>query len=122
MGSMPPKSTAVPSSPSSGGEMSLMVGSPLRASSDVEEAHVLGVGLDEVLARLDVVAHQLGEDLVGHDGGLDANLQQGATLGVHGGLAQLVVVHLAEALEALELALVVGVLGEEGVLGGVVLE
>ena len=29
--------------------------------SDVEEAHVLGVGLDEVLAGLDVVAHERGD-------------------------------------------------------------
>ena len=33
--------------------------------SDVEEANVLGVLLDEVPAGLDVLAHQRGEDLVG---------------------------------------------------------
>src|SRR4051794_6287415 len=74
MGSMPPKSTAEPSpslSSGGGGVVSLMRVVPSCARpSDVEEAHVLGVGLDEVLARLDVVAHQLGEDLVGHDRGL----------------------------------------------------
>src|SRR5579862_9845238 len=34
--------------------------SPRRAASDVEEAHVLGVGLDEVAAHVDVVAHEDG--------------------------------------------------------------
>ena len=43
-------------------------------------------------------------------------------VGVHRGLAELVAVHLAEALQALELLLVVGVLGQEDVLGRVVLQ
>ena len=41
---------------------------------------------------------------------------------VHGGVAQLVEVHLAQALQAVELVLVVGVLGQEGRLGRVVLQ
>ena len=61
--------------------------------------------LDEVVAlppRLDVVAHQRGEGLVGLDGVVDAHLEQRALLGVHGGVGQLVGVHLAEALVALD--------------------
>jgi hypothetical protein len=41
------------------------LGSGRRLPSDVEEPHVAGVGLDEVLAALDVVAHEDREDLVG---------------------------------------------------------
>src|SRR5579872_4754696 len=89
-------------------------------SSDVEEAGVLGVGRDEVLALLDVVAHQDGADLVGEGRLLDADLQQRPPGGVDGGVLQLVEVHLAQALQALEVGLVVRVLGQEGVLGQVV--
>ena len=42
--------------------------------------------------------------------------------GVDGGVPQLAEVHLAQALQALEVLLVVGVLGQEGVLGRVVLQ
>ena len=54
--------------------------------SDIKETHVLGVLLDEAAAALDVVAHQGGEDLVGGGRVVDRDLQQGAGLGVHGGL------------------------------------
>ena len=74
------------------------------------------------LRLLDVVTHEDREDLVGDGGLLDGDLQQRAPVGVHRGLAELVAVHLAEALEALELLLVVRVLGEEPRLGGVVLQ
>ena len=53
---------------------------------------------------------------------LDRDLQQRAAAGVHGGAAQLLPVHLAEALEPLELLLVVRALLEEPGLGDVVLE
>src|SRR5688572_27759773 len=70
---------------------------------DVKESNVFGVALDEVAAVLDVLAHQDREDLVGDGGVLEPDLEQGASLGVHGGLPQLVGVHLAEALVPLRL-------------------
>src|ERR1700722_828818 len=44
--------------------------------SDVEEAHILGVGLDEVAPQLDVVAHQYGADVVSQRRLLDVDLEQ----------------------------------------------
>ena len=44
--------------------------------SDVEEAHVLCVGLDEVATQLDVVAHEHRAHVVGHGGLLHVDLQQ----------------------------------------------
>src|SRR5712672_1869973 len=61
------------------------------------------VCLDEVAARLDEVAHQGGEGLLGRVGVADLDLQQGPNLGVECGLPQLLRVHLAEALVALHL-------------------
>src|SRR5690606_39818502 len=52
------------------------------AASDIEVGDVQRVVLDELAARLDDVAHQAGEDLVGHVGILDLDLQQGAVLGI----------------------------------------
>src|SRR5690242_5166550 len=72
------------------------------AGSDVKVAHLAGLGLDELLARLDPLAHELGEDLVGHRGVLDLDAEQGPCLRVHRRLPELVGVHLAEALEALD--------------------
>ena len=43
-------------------------------TSDVEEPDVFGVRLDEVLALLGVVAHELREDLVGHSRRFDRHL------------------------------------------------
>jgi hypothetical protein len=57
--------------------------------------------LDERPARLDVVAHQRGEDFVGGDGVVDLHLEQAAHGGVHGGFPQLFGVHFAQALVAL---------------------
>src|SRR4051812_16039515 len=37
-------------------------------ASDVKVADLARLGLDEFLARLDLLAHQLGEDLIGVDG------------------------------------------------------
>ena len=54
---------------------------------NVQEPHVGGVGLDEVLAGLDVLAHQDGAHLVGQGGLLDADLEQRALVGVHGGVS-----------------------------------
>src|SRR5580704_16694174 len=91
-------------------------------SSDVEEPHVLGVRLDEVAAQLDVVTHQDGADLVGQRGLFHVDLQQRALRRIHRRVAQLGEVHLAQALEPVEVVLVVGVLGQERRLRRVVLE
>ena len=47
-----------------------------RLTLDVQVAHAERVRLDEGAARLDLVAHQLGEDLVGGDAVLDLHPQQ----------------------------------------------
>src|SRR5438093_13092677 len=72
------------------------------AASDVKVADLPSLSLDEFLARLDVLAHQLREDLVGQGGVLRVDPKQGPGLGVHRRLPELVGVHLAEALEALD--------------------
>src|SRR5687767_4900578 len=59
------------------------------------------VVLDELAARLDQVAHQLGEDVVGLVDLLDLHLQQRARIDVQRGLPQLLRVHLAETFVAL---------------------
>ena len=63
------------------------------------------VVLDELAARLDDVAHQDREHLVGFDGVVvvQIDLQQLALLRVHRGLEKLLRVHFAEAFEALDL-------------------
>ena len=70
----------------------------------------------------DVVAHQDRGDHVGLGGLVDRDLQQRARLVIHRGGAQLFPVHLAEALQALELLLVVRAFLEECILGDVVLQ
>src|SRR5688572_28954974 len=70
--------------------------------SDIQEPDVLGVAGDEAAAGFDVLAHEDAEQLVGGRGVLDGDLQQDAGLGVHGGLPQLLGVHLAQALEPLD--------------------
>src|ERR1035441_4692235 len=92
------------------------------AASDVEEAHVLGIGLDELPAQFDVFAHQYRADLVGDGRLLDGDLEQGPLPWVHSGVPQLAEVHLPQPLQPLEIGLVVGVLGEEGGPGRVVLQ
>src|SRR5215217_1428597 len=71
-------------------------------ASDIQVRHQAGVALDEVAARLDLVAHEHREDAVRAGGVVDANPSEGAVAGVHRRLAQLVGVHLAEPLEALQ--------------------
>lgn len=77
---------------------------------------VFGVFLDERLARLDLLAHEDGEYLVGLDSVLETNAAQGARFGVHCRLPQLVRIHLAEALEARDIDLCVRVIAAQ--LGG----
>src|SRR4051812_43729106 len=131
MGSMAPNRTPPPSSspPPPGGAVTLMTTPPAagrflagqdpprlsgtQGTSYVQEPHIAGVAGDEVLAHLDVVAHQYRENLIGDGCLLDRDLQQSPLRGVHGRLAQLTVVHLAETLQPLELVLLIGVVGHE---------
>ena len=65
--------------------------------------------LDEPLAWSDVIPHEHVEGLVGHHGVVDSHLQQRAGLGVHSGIPELLGVHLAQTLVALDGYLAVGV-------------
>ena len=55
-----------------------------------------GVLLDELTARLNIVTHEHGEYLVGLGGILDGHLLQQTVLRVHGGLPELLRVHLTQ--------------------------
>ena len=59
--------------------------------------------LDELLARLDIVAHQLFEGVGNRGRVFDVDTQQHALVGIHSRFPQLVGVHLAQALEAADL-------------------
>src|SRR4051812_29352632 len=72
------------------------------ADSDVEEADILGVALDEGAPGLDVLAHQHREEVVGEGRVVQGDLTQHTVVDIHGGDPQLLGVHLAEALEALD--------------------
>ena len=73
-------------------------GAPL----DVEVRDGERVALDELAARLDLIAHQRREDLVGGDRVFDAHLHEPTRLGIHGRVPELLGVHLAEAFVALD--------------------
>src|SRR5687767_2871373 len=72
-------------------------------TSDIEEAHLARVLLDEGAARLDLVAHQRGEDAVGRRSVLDVDADEHPVLRVHGRVRELLGVHLPEPLEAAHL-------------------
>src|SRR3990172_8745130 len=69
---------------------------------DVQVAHFLGAVLDELPARLDSVAHEKAENGLGLDGVLGVDLEDGAGVRVHGGLPELLRVHLPQALVTLD--------------------
>src|SRR6185369_8952294 len=69
---------------------------------DVQVPHFERVVLNERPPWLDFVAHQDGKDRVGFDVVLDADAEQAALGGIHGGLPELRRVHLAQALVALD--------------------
>src|SRR5438128_550873 len=71
------------------------------ADSHVDVRRPQRIALDEVAPRLDLVAHQHREHVVGLDGVVDLHAQQAAHGGVHRGLPELLRVHLAQALVAL---------------------
>src|SRR5215218_5604236 len=68
--------------------------------SSIQVFHLSGVLFDEGFARLDLVAHQRGEQLISHRRRLDGDLQHRPVLRVHRRLPQLLRVHLRKALEA----------------------
>src|SRR6266568_7843967 len=65
---------------------------------DIEEANVLGVRLDEVAAKLHIIAHQDRAHLVGDRRLLQLDLEEGPLGRIHRRLLQLAEVHLPEAL------------------------
>src|SRR6187200_2641209 len=71
-------------------------------ASDVKVLDLPGLGLDEVLARSDLLTHQHREDLVREGGVLQVDPQERPRLRVHRRLPELVGVHLAEPLEPLD--------------------
>src|SRR5918996_3330692 len=73
------------------------------SSSDIEEADVLRVLLDEGAAWLHLLAHQNAEHLVGSTRVFDVDTNQQAACGIHCRIPQLLRVHLAETLEARQL-------------------
>src|SRR5699024_12233925 len=77
-------------------------GASVGVGSDVEEADVLRVLLDEATARVHVIAHEDGEDLVGDDRIVEGGLFEQTMVGIHRRLPQLLVVTLAQALVALD--------------------
>src|SRR5664280_1551137 len=87
---------------------SVMISSSL--SLDVEVHDLEGVLLDEGPPRFDGVAHQHGEQLVGLGRVLDPDLEEAAALRVHRRGPELLGVHLAEALVALDREPVTGAL------------
>mgnify|MGYP007063528349 CR=1 FL=1 len=52
---------------------------------DVEVLNVEGIFDDKVSSRLDLVAHEYLEGLLGLNGIIHANLKQGPIAGIHGG-------------------------------------
>lgn len=65
------------------------------STSDIDVLGTEGSRLDKFATRLDLIAHQGGEDFVGTDGIFDPDLEQAAGFGVHGGVPKLVGIHLA---------------------------
>src|ERR1700738_2195202 len=79
-------------------------------SSDIQETNVLGVAGDEASACLDVLAHQDREQLVGGSGVVEGDLTQHPDRGVHGGFPQLLGIHFAETLVALDAVFLIDLL------------
>src|ERR1700722_6682070 len=55
---------------------------------DIEVLDVQGILFDELAAALDVFSHEGGEDLLAGGDVFELDLQQGAAIGVHGGLPE----------------------------------
>src|SRR5215217_3556536 len=94
--------------------------------SSIQVFHLSGVLLDKLFARLYLVAHQRGEQLIRHRRRLDRDLEHRPVLRVHRRLPELLRVHLRETLEAGDTGVSVGPdtihrLSQLGVVFGVVL-
>src|SRR5271165_5612122 len=68
---------------------------------DIQVLHVESIVFDELAARLDVFAHERGEDVFSFSKVLELYFEQGAALGIHCGLPKLLRTHFAEAFVAL---------------------
>src|SRR3954453_6416749 len=102
------------SKPAGGSVMAVMKVSAY-SESDVEEPDVFGVADDEGPPGLDVLAHQHAEQLVRGGRVVEGDQPQDPVGRVHRGLPQLLGVHLAEALVALDpLGLLLGQLAPAG--------
>src|ERR1700759_152226 len=98
-------STRSPASSPGGNVVSVMCFQPYRlctSSLNIKETNVFGVARDETAARLDVLAHQNREQLVGCRCVVAGDLAEHPHRRVHRGLPQLLGVHLAEALVPLD--------------------
>ena len=60
-----------------------------------------GVLLDELAAGINVLTHEHGEDAVGLGGVTDVDALEQAVVGIHGGLPQLLGIHLTQTFESL---------------------
>ncbi len=60
-----------------------------------------GIGLNELAARLNVIPHEHGENVIGFNSVVNLHAQQAAHSRVHGGFPQLSRVHFAQAFVAL---------------------
>src|SRR6202000_2383496 len=105
-------STRSPASPPGGSVVSVIYSSSGRfhwgnvygcqMSLNIQEANVFRVARDEASARLNVLAHQDREQLVGRGGVIEGDLAQDPHRGVHRGFPQLLGVHLTETLVPLD--------------------
>src|SRR5580704_10492138 len=82
--------------------------------SDVEIRHRQRILLDELTPRLDLIAHQRGEDLIRRYRVLDAHLQQPPRLRIDRGLPELLGIHLTQSLVALYRLALAGLLEQPG--------
>src|SRR5262249_40808632 len=82
--------------------------SPALTFSNVQVLHIQRIIFNEPSARLDLIAHEDGEDFVGLDRVVDPDLQERAFFGVHRRLPQLLRVHFAQAFVALNLQILLG--------------
>src|SRR5262245_55575490 len=93
------------SPPPGGNVVSVMWFQPywwLNFGLNIKEANVFGITSDEAAARLDVLAHQDREQLIGGGGVIEGDLAEHPHRRVHGGFPQLLGVHLAKTLVTLD--------------------
>lgn len=81
-----------------------------RSGVDLGTVEIVGVLHDERLARRHVITHEQAEDVAGLFGVLHADTAQHAGARIHGGIGQLVGVHLTQTLVTLDVLVVADVL------------